>query len=270
MGSQNRTFRCIFEDCFTLSLFSIRLNVGGTIFETTLATLRKVENTVLSTIVSERWRGQAELFIDRDPTHFSKILNYLRDGDEFVVPMDRDACEELKREAQLSLNLNLSDLLHHFRDLIYNRTAFRTVLLHEFKLSRMEAVVNVNTAWGEDGALERTVFRWFSKFLNGRESIEDEAQAGRPSLVDHDTLKEVVEEDPRQPLRVIARYLGVPHTVAADHLKQLADWCHPTEVQQLRRMEVANSLIKRNFTEPFLHGLVMSYMTPDLHVRSST
>ncbi|KAK5975226.1 K+ channel tetramerization domain protein, partial [Trichostrongylus colubriformis] len=80
----------------------IRLNVGGSVFETTISTLKKVPNTVLSTMVAERWRGHGELFIDRDPTHFSKILNYLRDGDEFSVPQDRDACEELRREAQVS------------------------------------------------------------------------------------------------------------------------------------------------------------------------
>uniref|UniRef100_A0A0K0DQI5 BTB domain-containing protein n=1 Tax=Angiostrongylus cantonensis TaxID=6313 RepID=A0A0K0DQI5_ANGCA len=78
----------------------IRLNLGGTIFETTLSTLTKIEGTVLSTMVAKRWRGQGELFIDRDPTHFSKILNYLRDGDEFNVPLDRDVCDELRREAQ--------------------------------------------------------------------------------------------------------------------------------------------------------------------------
>ncbi|PIO58001.1 K+ channel tetramerization domain protein [Teladorsagia circumcincta] len=86
----------------------IRLNVGGTIFETTLSTLKKVPNTVLSTMVAERWRGQGELFIDRDPTHFSKILNYLRDGDEFNVPQDRDACEELRREAQVIDGIHIS------------------------------------------------------------------------------------------------------------------------------------------------------------------
>nr|CDJ95276.1 Potassium channel domain containing protein [Haemonchus contortus] len=88
----------------------IRLNVGGTIFETTLSTLKKVPNTVLSTMVAERWRGQGELFIDRDPTHFSKILNYLRDGDEFSIPQDRDACEELRREAQFYNITGLAEL----------------------------------------------------------------------------------------------------------------------------------------------------------------
>ncbi|VDK57301.1 unnamed protein product [Cylicostephanus goldi] len=52
----------------------IRLNVGGKIFETTLSTLTKIPDTVLSTMVAERWRGEGELFIDRDPTHFSKVF----------------------------------------------------------------------------------------------------------------------------------------------------------------------------------------------------
>ncbi|KHJ92108.1 K+ channel tetramerization domain protein [Oesophagostomum dentatum] len=57
----------------TTSSDRIRLNVGGKIFETTIFTLTKIEGTVLSTMVAERWRGQGELFIDRDPTHFSKV-----------------------------------------------------------------------------------------------------------------------------------------------------------------------------------------------------
>ncbi|PAV75820.1 hypothetical protein WR25_13636 [Diploscapter pachys] len=78
----------------------VLLNVGGKIFETTLFTLNKIGNSVLATMVSDRWKRGVEIFIDRDPTHFGKILNYLRDGDEFTVPQDVDACEELKREAQ--------------------------------------------------------------------------------------------------------------------------------------------------------------------------
>ena len=59
----------------------IRLNVGGTIFETTHATLMaKHEPNFLAALASQHWAEakQDELFIDRDPTFFGHILNYLR------------------------------------------------------------------------------------------------------------------------------------------------------------------------------------------------
>ncbi|KAK6023684.1 hypothetical protein OSTOST_10522, partial [Ostertagia ostertagi] len=83
-----------------------------------------------------------------------------------------------------------------------DKTAFRTFLLHEFKLGRTatEATTNVNMAWGEGTASERTVRRWFQKFRNGDDSLEDKERAGRPSLVDPEVLMEAVEKDRRQPL----------------------------------------------------------------------
>ncbi|CAD6192111.1 unnamed protein product [Caenorhabditis auriculariae] len=77
----------------------VLLNVGGQRFETTVATLSRIPDSVLATMVSDRWKKDDELFIDRDPKHFGKILNFLRDGDDFVAPTDSEATEELKREA---------------------------------------------------------------------------------------------------------------------------------------------------------------------------
>ncbi|CAJ0591183.1 unnamed protein product [Cylicocyclus nassatus] len=78
----------------------VKVNVGGTIFETTISTLTRVDNTVLSTMVADRWQNQEELFVDRSPTHFEKILNYLRDGNNFILPADLEARESLRREAE--------------------------------------------------------------------------------------------------------------------------------------------------------------------------
>uniref|UniRef100_A0A7I4YIP8 HTH_48 domain-containing protein n=1 Tax=Haemonchus contortus TaxID=6289 RepID=A0A7I4YIP8_HAECO len=92
-----------------------------------------------------------------------------------------------------------------------NKTAFRTVSLHEFKLGRTAkgAATKINVVWGEGSASERTVHRWFQKFRSGDESVEDEERVGRPSLFDHDVLLRVVGEDRRQPLREIAKKMGV-------------------------------------------------------------
>ncbi|KAK6017024.1 hypothetical protein OSTOST_17488 [Ostertagia ostertagi] len=62
----------------------------------------------------------------------------------------------------------------------------------EFKLgpTATEATTNVNMAWGEGAASERTVRRWFQKFGNETICLEDKERAGRPSLVDPEVLIE--------------------------------------------------------------------------------
>lgn len=71
---------------FSLSLKSIR----GKIFATTLHTLNK-EVSLLSLLVNGshsniQYDREGRLFIDRDPTHFRWMLNYLRYLNSFIPP----------------------------------------------------------------------------------------------------------------------------------------------------------------------------------------
>ncbi|CAJ0591883.1 unnamed protein product [Cylicocyclus nassatus] len=59
---------------------------------------------MLSALVAERWQGR-EIFIDRDPTYFGKVLNYLRDGGYVVLPEDDNSLKCLEREAEIFYNL---------------------------------------------------------------------------------------------------------------------------------------------------------------------
>ncbi|CAJ0591187.1 unnamed protein product [Cylicocyclus nassatus] len=97
----------------------VKINVGGTVFETTISTLTRLDNTVLSTMVANRWRNQEEIFVDRSPTYFSKILDYLRDGENVTLPRDDEAREALRKEAEF---YNLPDLSKmctlHIRDIV--------------------------------------------------------------------------------------------------------------------------------------------------------
>ena len=49
---------------------------GGTMFETTKTTLQRDRNSLLAGIPS----SDSPIFIDRDPTHFRVILNFLRNN----------------------------------------------------------------------------------------------------------------------------------------------------------------------------------------------
>lgn len=63
---------------------TLKLNVGGTIFETRRSTLVS-GSQFFEALLSDRWKGTAcvtdePLFLDRDPVGFGHVLNYLRDA----------------------------------------------------------------------------------------------------------------------------------------------------------------------------------------------
>ncbi len=53
-------------------------------------------------------------------------------------------------------------------------------------------------------ANERTVQRWFNKFRSGNTSPKDKTGRGRPTSVDDERLKAVVEANPRTIVREIS------------------------------------------------------------------
>jgi len=66
----------------------VSINVGGNRFQTTLNTLAADQSSMLSAMFSGRFKLEQDdngsIFIDRDPTHFRHILNFLRDGIEYL------------------------------------------------------------------------------------------------------------------------------------------------------------------------------------------
>jgi len=100
----------------------IQLNVGGTIFDTTLNTLLKGDtmlSRMFTSTIPKKKDEKGCVFIDRDGKHFHKILKYLKNG---VVPQFKDENEayELLDEAdfycleELKSNLQ-SSIVYLFR-----------------------------------------------------------------------------------------------------------------------------------------------------------
>ena len=83
----------------TESLTSVKLNVGGHYFTTTLQTLTKDPNSRLAAMFSGEHAENSTIFLDRDGQHFRFILNYLRNG-ELVLPDGAKFVKELETEAQ--------------------------------------------------------------------------------------------------------------------------------------------------------------------------
>ncbi|EDV24092.1 uncharacterized protein TRIADDRAFT_4579, partial [Trichoplax adhaerens] len=97
----------------------IKLNVGGCLYYTTLATLIKQDN-MLRAMFSGRMEVLTDpegwVLIDRDGKHFGKILNYLRDRTTILTD-SYEECKELMMEAKYFLIEDLAkvceDTLKH-------------------------------------------------------------------------------------------------------------------------------------------------------------
>lgn len=75
----------------------ILLNIGGTCFSTSKSTLEK-QSSFFSSLITWHVQTQGnEYFVDRDPTHFRYILNYMRGNRS--LPNNYCILQELLEEA---------------------------------------------------------------------------------------------------------------------------------------------------------------------------
>ena len=93
---------------------TVKLNVGGQHFTTSVQTLTKEPNSMLAAMFSGRFdmkpSEDASFFIDRDGTHFRFILNFLRTG-KLTLPEGATFIKELEEEAEFYQIQGLIDAL---------------------------------------------------------------------------------------------------------------------------------------------------------------
>lgn len=95
----------------------VTLNIGGILFTTSVETLTREKDSLLSTMFGGRHALKREpdgtYFIDRDGVNFRYILNYLRDGAASVEALPREGklIKELKIEAKYYGLVGLEKLL---------------------------------------------------------------------------------------------------------------------------------------------------------------
>ncbi|XP_062522752.1 uncharacterized protein LOC134197438 [Corticium candelabrum] len=134
----------------------IKLDIGGFIFKTSLETLRKDTDSMLASMFSGRFvmkeQEDGSYFIDRDPTHFRFILNFLRTG-KVIIPHDTIARDELLLEAEF---YNIKPIIDKLNDPMDSQSAVQPVA-SEFTSSTL-----MNT---ED---KRVLLSWLSVKMNWR------------------------------------------------------------------------------------------------------
>ena len=82
----------------------LRLNVSGTVFVTSRETVCVRPDSFFARLLAHD--SSEEVFVDRDPTHFRWILNYMRGS--CVLPNDRLTLRELRVEADFYLLTELT------------------------------------------------------------------------------------------------------------------------------------------------------------------
>lgn len=113
---------------------SVKLNVGGKLFDTSLSTLNKDPGSMLHAMFSGRFdtkaREDGAYFIDRDGTHFRYILNFLRTN-QLVLPDDKVVQKEVLVEAEFYQINGIMDILApnpFSKSTILNRAQSKTLV----------------------------------------------------------------------------------------------------------------------------------------------
>jgi hypothetical protein len=84
-------------------------------------------------------------------------------------------------------------------------------------LSATETLVLVQKAYGNEALNQSYVFRWYSRFQDGRQLVDDDEKDGRPKSTQTEvniaTVADLVKNDRRITSRMIAESLNIPKTV---------------------------------------------------------
>ena len=142
----------------------------------------------------------------------------------------------------------------------------RLLLFHEFRLGRKatEAARNIRSTMGKDVISIRTAQLSFNKFKNGNFELDQLARSGRPLKVDLNSLKKLIEEDPRLTTRFLGELIKCSHTTVLKHLKVLQKtWKYgvfvphqlsPFQLQQ--RVNTCMELLTSHRNHEWLHNLI--------------
>lgn len=151
-------------------------------------------------------------------------------------------------------------------EMTLSRRELRLLLLHEFRLGHKatEASRNICGTMGQDMLSVRTAQHWFNRFKKGNIELDDSRHSGRPSEVNVDVLKQLIEEDPRLSTRCLAERLGCSHTTVETHLSELGKtwkygvWIpHELSQHQLQlRVDACMQLMTSHRNYQWLHSLI--------------
>ena len=85
----------------------------------------------------------------------------------------------------------------------------------------MQARKKLYDVYGEKSSTERQCQNWFARFRSRDFNLKDAPRFGRPTEVDDEKIKAMIENNRRSMTREIAEKLNISHTCVERQLKQL-------------------------------------------------
>ena len=89
----------------------------------------------------------------------------------------------------------------------FDQMHIRHCILYKFKKGSKasQAPRNIRSVYKNEAPRVRTCQRWFKQFESGNFTLEESLRSGRPSSIPLKVLKVVVEENPKQTARELAK-----------------------------------------------------------------
>lgn len=130
----------------------------------------------------------------------------------------------------------------------------RVLLRHYWKKgpSSRAAAAEICDVEGEGVVNKTAAAKWFKRFNNGETSLADLPRSGRPSTVNNEALRELVEQQPQTSTRRLSAELGPSKSTIDRHLHQIGlvnrrcrEVPHEmTPAQQKRRVDTCTHLLE--------------------------
>ena len=130
------------------------------------------------------------------------------------------------------------------------------------KEEMLQKHVEIYWKWFGEGS-DRTCRRWYEKFETSDFNLSDK-RSGRPSLIDDDVVKAMLEQDPFPTTSEIAERLNSAQRTISDHIRKIglvwkySRWV-PRELSRKNlddRVVVCTSPLARNKIEPFSNRMI--------------
>jgi len=157
-----------------------------------------------------RWCKNRSVYIERLKTNDMRTYRkrrYFRHAWKKIWLRYVDFC-------QFYTPLNMEENKVHFRHLIFFYRKGKNVT---------QAINKICAIYSEDVIAERTVRKWFARFKAGDFNLEDQ-ERGRPSTIDEDQIKTLIENNPRCTIRKLAEMCQNPWAFCEAWLHKLF-WC---------------------------------------------